>query len=127
MAEQPLFFRYLSRIDRNDCAVVDAHLYLASRRFVLYRVQSFCKAFGICRVSLYGIQCLYQAETGRWETLSPPEGFERNTLFLDEMRHFINIVKGAAIPLCTLEDGVQALRLALAALHSSETRQLVSL
>ncbi len=32
---------------------------------------------------------LYRASTGNWEEVSPPPGFERNAMFLDEMRHFI--------------------------------------
>ena len=42
------------------------------------------------------------------ETFAPPEGFERNNLFVAEMRHFIEIARGEAEPLCTLEDGIQA-------------------
>ena len=49
------------------------------------------------------------------ESYSPPEGFERNQLFLAQTRHFIEIVRGEFEPICTLEDGVMALRLALAA------------
>jgi predicted dehydrogenase len=56
---------------------------------------------------------------GAWETHSAPEGFERNHLFLAQMRHFIEVVRGQAEPLCTLEDGIQALRLALAT-HKSQ-------
>jgi len=54
------------------------------------------------------------------EMFSPPEGFERNHLFLDQTHHFIDVVNGAQ-PVCTLGDGVQALRLALAAKRSQET------
>ncbi len=49
----------------------------------------------------------------------PPGGFGRNTLFLDEMIHFLAIVRGEAKPLCTLEDGVRALEMALAILNAS--------
>ena len=55
------------------------------------------------------------------ETFSPPEGFERNQLFVAQTRHFIEIVRGEAEPVCRLEDGVMALRLALAAYESQET------
>jgi predicted dehydrogenase len=59
------------------------------------------------------------------ETFSLPSGFERNHLFLDQMRHFIEVVKGAQ-PVCTLEDGIQALRLALAAKESQKTGHALS-
>ncbi|NJD59738.1 MAG: hypothetical protein C3F13_17480 [Anaerolineales bacterium] len=47
----------------------------------------------------------------------PPEGFERNSMFLDELRNFQDMIHGRAQPLCTLKDGKVALRLALAALQ----------
>ena len=59
------------------------------------------------------------------KTFSPPEGFERNQLFLAQTRHFIEIVRGEAEPVCRLEDGVMALRLALAAYESQKTGRIV--
>lgn len=46
---------------------------------------------------------------------SLPDGFERNHLFEAQMRHFLEVASGQAAPLCTLEDGIRALELALAA------------
>ncbi len=66
-----------------------------------------------------------QAETGSWLTIPAPPGFARNQLFTAEMQNFIDIVRGAAQPRCTLQDGIQALRLALAARQSAQTGQLV--
>jgi predicted dehydrogenase len=60
------------------------------------------------------------------ETFSPPEGFERNQLFVAQTRHFIEIVRGAAEPVCRLEDGVMALSLALAAYESQKTGRAVN-
>jgi predicted dehydrogenase len=61
------------------------------------------------------------------ETFSPPEGFERNQLFLAQTRHFLKIVRGESEPVCTLEDGALALRLALAAYESQKTGSLVNI
>jgi len=47
-----------------------------------------------------------------------PAGFERNELFLAQMRHFIEVVEGLVEPNCTLEDGIKALQIALA-VHTS--------
>ena len=44
-----------------------------------------------------------------------PDGFERNHLFLEQMRHFIAVAEGDAEPICALEDGVRAVELVLAA------------
>jgi predicted dehydrogenase len=50
------------------------------------------------------------------ETRYPvPDGFERNQLFMAQMRHFLEVARGEAEPVCTLDDGVRALELALAA------------
>lgn len=55
------------------------------------------------------------------ETFSPPEGFERNQLFVAQTRHFLDVVRGESEPICSLEDGLMALRLALAAYESEKT------
>jgi predicted dehydrogenase len=59
------------------------------------------------------------------ESFSPPEGFERNQLFIAQTKHFIDIVRGDAQPICTLTDGVRALQMALAAYESQKTEKLV--
>jgi len=61
------------------------------------------------------------------QIFSPPDGFERNQLFVAQTRHFIESVRGESEPVCTLADGIMALRLALAAKTSSTTSQLVRL
>jgi predicted dehydrogenase len=61
------------------------------------------------------------------ETFSPPEGFERNQLFVAQTRHFIEVARGESEPICILDDGVQALRLALAAYESQETSRRVQM
>ncbi len=65
-----------------------------------------------------GVAEVYQNGKG-WSRLEPPSGFERNTLFLEEMRHFLQVIKGAEEPFCTLEDGIRVLEIALAAHASS--------
>jgi len=60
------------------------------------------------------------------ETFSPPEGFERNQLFLSQTRHFIETARGESEPVCRLEDGVMALRLALAAGESQRSNRVVN-
>jgi predicted dehydrogenase len=58
-----------------------------------------------------GAARIYRTATGDWETALPPEGFDRNDLFLEEMRHFIRMTRGEQAPLCTLEDGLRTQRL----------------
>jgi predicted dehydrogenase len=57
----------------------------------------------------------YRPASGSWDTVRAPEGFERNHMFLEEMRHFLACLRGEASPICTLADGVAALTVALRA------------
>ena len=50
-----------------------------------------------------------------WERTEPTPDFERNELFMAEIEHLIAVSKGEATPVCTLDDGVAALQIALAA------------
>jgi len=62
-----------------------------------------------------------------WATYSPPKGFERNDLFLAQTQHFLEIIRGENQPICTLDDGIKALELALAVHHSAKNNQLFQL
>ena len=55
------------------------------------------------------------------ERFSPPDGFERNTMFVEQMKHFIAVVNGEVEPVCTLKDGVRALEMALEARGESSS------
>ena len=70
---------------------------------------------------------VYDAEKKTREKIMPPAGFERNQLFLDEMSHFLSVLRGESEPLCSWQDGKQALRLALAALQSAGQGRLMEL
>jgi predicted dehydrogenase len=61
------------------------------------------------------------------ETFAPPEGFERNQLFLAQTRHFLASASGESEPRCTLADGVRTLSLALAAKESARTGRVISM
>ncbi len=58
------------------------------------------------------------------ESFNLPEGFDRNDLFIAQTKHFIEVVGGAQ-PICDLNDGIQALRLALGAKESQQTERVV--
>ena len=49
------------------------------------------------------------------ESFFTPEGFDRNDLFIDEMKHFIDLVEGKVDPICSLIDGIKALELSIQA------------
>ena len=58
------------------------------------------------------------------ESFSPPEGFERNQLFVAQTRHFLETVRGETEPVCSLDDGIRALEIALAAIESQSTSMI---
>lgn len=60
----------------------------------------------------------YSQAGGDWERTEPTPDFERNDLFKAEIEHMIAVSKGEATPVCTLDDGVAALQIALAARDS---------
>ena len=61
---------------------------------------------------------VYRVSNSNWERLDAPSGFERNDLFLDEMAHFLAVMRGEETVRCSLEDGQRALEIALA-VHES--------
>lgn len=72
---------------------------------------------------------LYRAEMGtpKWEHIPTGEDFERNDMFLEEMKHFLQVARGQAAPLCSLEDGIRALRLIMAARDAAQYGEMISL
>lgn len=71
-------------------------------------------ADGVVRLA----QVMSDGKPGDWQLFPTPPGFERNNMFLDEMRNFIEVTQGKAEPASTLEDGIYALKLALKAMQS---------
>jgi len=59
--------------------------------------------------------------------VSDYQGFERNQLFVDQLKHFMECVKTRSRPLVDLNDGLQSLRMALAAKKSMTTGAPVEL
>ncbi len=54
-------------------------------------------------------------------------GFERNQLFMDEMRHFLACIDTGTQPCVTIREGAQSLRMALAAKESLEKRCVIEM
>jgi predicted dehydrogenase len=70
---------------------------------------------------------VYSAAEESWQHYLLPEGFDRDDLFKVQMAHFLNVVEGLEAPLCTLEDGITALKLALASHVSAHEGRMVSI
>ncbi len=55
------------------------------------------------------------------------EGFQRNQLFLDELKYFLECLQGKQTPLVEIRAGAQSLRMALAAKESLATGKVIDL
>jgi len=55
------------------------------------------------------------------------DDFQRNTMFLDELSHFLECVEAGAASITPVRDGAESLRIALAARESLATGRLVEI
>jgi len=62
---------------------------------------------------------VFHAQSGAVSLLVPPEGFDRNQMFLDEMETFVRLCQGETLPHCTLVDGIRVQELVLAVKQSA--------
>jgi predicted dehydrogenase len=68
----------------------------------------------------------YQAEGRTWQEYPLPSGWERNAMFLEQMRHFVAVARGEAAPSCSLDDGVRVQKLVHAVYESNDTGRAVN-
>ncbi|MBI5955205.1 MAG: Gfo/Idh/MocA family oxidoreductase [Chloroflexi bacterium] len=61
------------------------------------------------------------------ESFSPPEGFERNQLFIAQTKHFIEVTRGKAQPSCSLADGIRVMEMVAATKESQNTGKSIAL
>ena len=74
-----------------------------------------------------GTAYLHLAASDRVTPFRPAPGFSRNSVFQEELRHFLACLDGREQPACTLADGVAALRITLAALQAAREGRRVQL
>ena len=78
-----------------------------------------CEDGRICWDNATGEAQIFHAQSGAVSLLVPPEGFERNQMFLDEIATFVHLCQGETLPHCTLADGIRAQELVLAVKQSA--------
>ena len=73
--------------------------------------------------------CDFQAGTLLWIDASgatttelAPDGFERNTMFVDQLRHFVECIETRTQPLVPLQEGISVLKIALEAKQPGQDR-----
>lgn len=74
-----------------------------------------------------GVAKVYSVEEDRWAVIEPPQGFTRNDLFLEEMRHFIALLMGQVESRCDLEEGIRSLALTEAVHKSTLEERFIQL
>jgi predicted dehydrogenase len=74
-----------------------------------------------------GAAYLWTAEQQDWKEYPAPEDFERNHLFMSEMEHFMELVDHQGQSVCSLEDGVRALQIALAVMKAGKSGNRISI
>ncbi|MCX6071610.1 MAG: Gfo/Idh/MocA family oxidoreductase, partial [Chloroflexi bacterium] len=74
-----------------------------------------------------GAARLFRAGDGACDVAEAPAGYERNDMFVAEMRTFLDVVAGKAVAEPTLADGIRSLQLALAILESARLGRRIDL
>jgi predicted dehydrogenase len=69
----------------------------------------------------------YDVAAQAWEESGLPPAWERNTMFLEEMGHFLSVVRGESRPSCTLEDGIRVMQIIDAVRESHRTGRMITL
>jgi len=70
---------------------------------------------------------IYRAEKKDWEAYQLPAGWERNVMFMEEMKHFISVAHGEVDPVCPLQDGIRVSKLIEAIRMSNREGRLIHL
>ena len=73
-----------------------------------------------------GVVERFNTSEENWRSYSLPAGFDRNGLFLAEMRHFLDLIQDRVAAKCTLEDGIWSQKLVQGVHDSAREGQLVS-
>lgn len=69
---------------------------------------------------------IYRTDKKEWDIFSLPNDWERNVMFMEQTKHFVDVVKGIANPSCTIEDGIQVMKLIAAVHESQKLRKVIS-
>ncbi len=91
-----------------------------------HHLEIICTAGTIRWDNADGAVYIYNSQFGDWQQVLRPDDFERNDMFFDEMCHFLDLIRGIAEPVCTLNDGIRSLELALGAHISAQDQILVT-
>lgn len=72
-----------------------------------------------------GAARIYRPEKKDWDVFPLPPGWERNVMFMEQMKHFLQVVRGEENPSCTLEDGIRVMKVVEAVHRSQATGRVI--
>ncbi len=70
---------------------------------------------------------LYNNRKKRWETNLKLKNYERNQMYMDEIKHFLKCVKNRKKTISSLEDGIKTMNIALAMKKSAKHKKIIKL
>jgi predicted dehydrogenase len=74
-----------------------------------------------------GATRIYRAEKQEWEVYPLLAGWERNVMFMEEMKHFVAMARGEVESSCALEDGIRVMKLISAIYRSQKLGRVIEL
>ena len=110
-----------------DCGGVPVHLHLDYIQRPPSRTLQVIGDTGKILVDLRASRVHHYGDDGGLLEAASFEGFERNQMFIDEMKHFLACIEGKEKSLISLRDGAQSLRMALAAKESMASGTVIEL
>jgi predicted dehydrogenase len=93
----------------------------------VHRLEIVCTEGTIDWNNSSGAARIFRASTDAWESYLPPVGFDRNDMFLAEMRNLIAVARGEEDPRCTLRDGIEAVRVVQAFSQAAQSGNRIRL
>lgn len=70
---------------------------------------------------------VYTSEKKEWEVFKQPKDYDMNQSYIDELSHFISCIEGKKEPLISITDGLNALKIALAAKESAKSGKMIKI
>lgn len=74
-----------------------------------------------------GITRFLTTSMDQWREVFPAEGFERNSMFISEMKNFIQAVKGFEKPACSIDEGIYDMHLVDAVYQAGQEHKSINL
>ena len=70
---------------------------------------------------------LYNNKKRNWEIIFRAKDFERNEMYVDEIKHFLKCVKNRKNTINSIEEGIRTMNIALAMKKSAKMKKMVEI